>query len=327
MNAKGFAVDALKGFSMGAGVFPGVSAGTIALMTGIFQPLISSLSSILSVKNWKMLFSGDAKGFWKAINGDFLIPVGIGMVLGFLLLARLVSWSLAHWPIQTWSFFFGLILVSTLWLLADIKGWKLRDFLWLILGAGIGLALCLIKHPDQNHPNTALWYTGLSGALAVCSMILPGIAGSFILVMMGNFNFMLDVLNDSVSHLLGGSGTAQWGQLLVFVAGCVIGIVIFSKALNALLEKHGRPTLLVLFGFVLGFLYAIWPWADKVSIAASQLLRIGDTAGAEALRLAGTVPEGFPLELQIPSAILFFLIGGAAVAALEILTKKRKSNA
>lgn len=297
MKARGFIINTLKGFSMGAGVFPGVSAGTVALMTGIFRPLIASLAAMLSVENWKKLFKGDAKGFWKAINGEFLVPVAIGMVLGFLILARLVGWSLGHWPIQTWAFFFGLILVSTVWLLADMKGWKAVDVLWLLLGIGAGLALCLVKHPDQNNPNTALWYTALSGALAVCSMILPGIAGSFILVMMGNFNFMLDVLNGSVSHLLGGAGTPQWSQLLVFVLGCALGIVAFSKALNALLEKHGRPTLLVLFGFVLGFLYAIWPWNGNTSS-----------------------------DLQIPSAVLFFLLGGAAVAALQLFTKKEKEQ-
>ena len=184
------------------------------------------------------------------------------------------------------------------------------------------MALCLVQQPDQNHPNTALWYTGLSGALAVCSMILPGIAGSFILVMMGNFTFMLEVLNGTVSHLLGGDGVAQWGQLLVFVLGCVLGIVAFSKGLNALLEKHGRPTMLVLFGFVLGFLVAIWPWTDKVSIAAAQLLRAGDAAGAEAIKLAGSVPAGLAIDPQIPLALFAFIVGGAVVAAIEIPSKK-----
>lgn len=322
MNLKEYSINTLKGFSMGAGVFPGVSAGTVALMTGIFRPLIASLSAILSLENWKLLFKGDAKGFWKAINGEFLLPCAIGMVLGFLVLARLVGWALSYWPVPTWAFFFGLILVSTIWLLTDFKDWTWRDALPLAIGAGIGVALCLVQQPDQNHPNTALWYTGLSGALAVCSMILPGIAGSFILVMMGNFTFMLEVLNGTVSHLLGGDGVAQWGQLLVFVLGCVLGIVAFSKALNALLEKHGRPTMLVLFGFVLGFLVAIWPWADKVSIAAAQLLRAGDAAGAEAIKLAGSVPAGLAIDPQIPLALFAFIVGGAAVAAIEIPSKK-----
>lgn len=322
MNLKEYSINTLKGFSMGAGVFPGVSAGTVALMTGIFRPLIASLSAILSLENWKHLFKGDAKGFWKAINGEFLLPCAIGMVLGFLVLARLVGWALSYWPVPTWAFFFGLILVSTIWLLTDFKDWTWRDALPLAIGAGIGVALCLVQQPDQNHPNTALWYTGLSGALAVCSMILPGIAGSFILVMMGNFTFMLEVLNGTVSHLLGGDGVAQWGQLLVFVLGCVLGIVAFSKALNALLEKHGRPTMLVLFGFVLGFLVAIWPWSDKVSIAAAQLLRAGDAAGAEAIKLAGSVPAGLAIDPQIPLALFAFIVGGAVVAAIEIPSKK-----
>ncbi|HOE93950.1 MAG TPA: DUF368 domain-containing protein [Candidatus Cryptobacteroides sp.] len=323
MNSRKFIVNSLKGFSLGAGVFPGVSAGTIALMTGIFAPLIDSLNSILSISNWKMLFKGDFKGFWKGINGSFLLPVGIGMILGFLILAKFVAWALSYYPIPACSFFFGLILVSTIWLLSDIKGWKVADVIWLAIGIGIGVALCLIKQPDQNNPNTAYWYTCLSGALAICSMILPGIAGSFILVMLGNFNYMLNVLNGTVSHVLGGAGTAQWGPLLVFILGCLIGIVAFSKFLHWLLEKHGRPTMLALFGLVLGFLVAIWPWADKVSIAAAQLMRTGDTLGAEAVRLSSVIPDGMELNLQIPWAIGFFILGAAFVVVLEFFTRKK----
>ena len=193
-----------------------------------------------------MLFKGDFKGFWKGINGGLLLPVTIGMILGFLILAKFVAWSLSYYPIPAWSFFFGLILVSTIWLLSDIKGWKIADVIWLAIGIGIGVTLCLIKQPDQNNPNTAYWYTCLSGIVAICSMIFPGISGSFILVMFGNFNYMLNVLNGTVSHVLGGAGTAQWGPLLVFLLGCLIGIVAFSKFLHWLLEKHGRPTMLAL---------------------------------------------------------------------------------
>lgn len=323
MNSNKFIVNSLKGFSLGAGVFPGVSAGTIALMTGIFAPLIDSLNSILSFSNWKLLFKGDFKGFWKAINGSFLLPVGIGMILGFLVLAKFVAWSLSYYPIPAWSFFFGLILVSTIWLLSDIKGWKIADVIWLAIGIGMGVALCLIKQPDQNNPNTAYWYTCLSGVVAVCSMILPGIAGSFILVMFGNFNYMLNVLNGTVSHVLGGGGTAQWGPLLVFILGCIIGIIAFSKFLHWLLEKHGRPTMLALFGLVLGFLVAIWPWADKVSIAAAQAMRGGDALGAESIRLSSIVPAGMNLDFQIPWAIAFFILGAAFVGVLEFFKKKK----
>lgn len=322
MNFRSIVTDGLKGFSMGAGVFPGVSAGTIALMTGIFTPLIDALNAILTLSNWKKLIKGDFKGFWKAINGSFLVPMGIGMVLGFLVLAKAVAWALAYYPIPSWAFFFGLILVSTVLLLSDIKNWKIVDVLWLCLGISIGVSLCLVQHPDQNHPNTAYWYTCLSGALAVCSMILPGIAGSFILVMMGNFNYMLDVLNGSVSALLGGAGTAQWGTLLVFVLGCVIGIVAFSKVLHWLLNKHSRPTMQVLLGFVLGFLLAIWPWADKVSIAAAQSLRAGNASISEAIKLAGEVPAGFEFNMQIPWAIAFFVLGAALVLLLQVSSRK-----
>ena len=296
MNPGKSLSDGLKGFSMGAGIFPGVSAGTIALMTGIFQPLIDSLDALLTISNWKKLFKGDFKGFWEAVNGRFLLAVGIGTVLGFIVLARAVEWTLAYYPIPTWAFFFGLILVSTIWLMTDIKGWKAGDFAWAAAGVAIGIALCLVS-PSGGETNTSWWYTFLSGALGVCSMILPGISGSFILVMLGNFDYMLDVLN-----------TFQWGPLLVFVLGCAVGIVLFSKGLHWLLAHHERPTMLTLFGLVLGFLIKIWPWADTDAIANAQVLRTGSAA---------------PVDMQIPLAVVFFIIGAAAVVAAESITHRK----
>lgn len=295
MKLKRFGIDALKGFSMGAGVFPGVSAGTIALMTGIFQPMLDSLNALLSAKNWKMLFHGDFRGFWKAIGGNFLISVGIGTLLGFVILARLVEYTLANFPIPTWAFFFGLILVSTLYLLANIKAWKAGDAAMLMLGMAIGVGLCLLTPSGKT--NTALWFTFLSGALGVCSMILPGISGSFILVMMGNFDYMIKVLNN-----------LEWGPLLVFALGCVTGLLAFSKFLHWLLERHERSTMLVLFGLVLGFLIKIWPWADKATIAAAQSLRTGSSN---------------PLDMQIPAAAIAFAAGALLIVLIESFARKK----
>lgn len=297
MKLKRFGIDALKGFSMGAGVFPGVSAGTIALMTGIFQPMLDSLNALLTAKNWKMLLHGDAKGFWKAINGNFLLALGIGTLLGFVILARVVEYTLANFPIPTWAFFFGLILVSTIYLLADIKGWKFRDALMLLIGIAIGVGLCLLSPAGKT--NTSPWYTFISGALGVCSMILPGISGSFILVMLGNFDYMIGVLN-----------SLQWGPLLIFGLGCVVGLLAFSKFLHWLLDKHERPTMLVLFGLVLGFLVKIWPWADKAAIEAAQVLRTG---------------SGSPVDMQIPAAAIAFAAGALLIVLIEAIGKKKDS--
>ena len=165
------AVNVLKGFSMGTGVFPGVSAGTIALITGIFQPLLDSLDALLTPSNWKMLLKGHVKEFSKAVNLRFLVTVGIGTLAGFVLLARLVEFVLARFPVQTWAFFFGLILVSTIWLLSDIKKWRILDVFYLLCGIALGIWLCLVS-PTQT-PDS-MWFVALSGALGVVSMILPG---------------------------------------------------------------------------------------------------------------------------------------------------------
>ena len=280
MKLKEFTITGLKGFSMGAGIFPGVSAGTVALMTGIFRPLIASLSAILSLENWKLLFKKDFKGFWKAINGEFLLPCVIGMALGFLVLARLVGWALSYWPIPTWAFFFGLILASAFFMLKAVKGWKVPDALLLAAGIGLGLAVCTLT-PSQTPDN--MFFIFLCGAIAICTMILPGVSGSFILVVMGKYDYMMS----AVSNL-------DWGVLAVFALGCLAGILAFAKLLHWLLARWERQTMLVLTGFVLGSLVKVWPWAN--------------------------VPAG--ADPRVGSAVLWCLLGVALIVAIELLAKK-----
>ncbi len=290
------AANVLKGFSMGTGVFPGVSAGTIALITGIFQPLLDSLDALLTPSNWKMLLHGHASEFAKAVNLRFLLTVGIGTLAGFVLLARLVEYVLAHFPVQTWAFFFGLILVSTIWLLTDIKKWKVSDVLYLLSGIAIGVWLCLVS-PTQT-PDS-MWYVALSGALGVVSMILPGISGSFILIMLGKYDYMLGAINN-----------LEWWPLTVFVLGCGAGLVLFSKGLHWLLAHYERPTMLVLLGLVLGFLIKIWPWNDMEAIA----------------RADGLAAPAAGQPLHVPGAVIWFIIGSLLVCALYLTTRKSASR-
>lgn len=291
-SLKKDAVTVLKGFSMGTGVFPGVSAGTIALITGIFQPLLDSLDALLTPSNWKMLLRGHAAEFSKAVNLRFLLTVGIGTLAGFVLLARLVEYVLAHFPVQTWAFFFGLILVSTIWLLTDIKKWKVSDVLYLLCGVGIGIWLCLVS-PTQT-PDS-MWYVALSGALGVVSMILPGISGSFILIMLGKYDYMLSAINN-----------LQWWPLAVFFLGCGAGLVLFSKGLHWLLAHYERPTMLVLLGLVLGFLIKIWPWNDMEAIA----------------RADGVDLTAVSQNLHIPGAVIWFVVGSLLVCVLYLTARK-----
>ena len=288
-------VVALKGYAMGAAnVIPGVSGGTIALLTGIFNELIDALNAVLSVSSWKLLLKGDFKGFWKAIHGTFLLWLAIGVIVSVFSLAKLMEYVLAHHPVQTWAFFFGLIIVSAIFMLIDIKDWKGSDVIWLILGIALGAVICMLSPTETT---SDMWFIAVCGAIAICTMILPGISGSFILVLLGKYEYIMK----AVSEL-------NIPVLLVFAIGCVIGIAAFSKFLHWLIGKFEKHTLLVLIGFTLGALIKVWPWADKAANEAANVLN-GNHVGA----------------LHVPGAIIWALVGVAMVLALELLTRKKES--
>ena len=289
-------VVALKGFAMGAAnVIPGVSGGTIALLTGIFNELIESLNALMSVSSWKMLLQGRFADFWKAIHGTFLLWLAIGVVLSVFSLAKLMEYVLSHHPVQTWAFFFGLIIVSAIFVLSDIKGWKGSDILWLVAGIVLGAFICLMS-PTETTSDP--WFIALCGAIAVCTMILPGISGSFILVLFGKYEYIMK----AVSEL-------NIPVLLIFALGCVIGIIAFSKFLHWLIGKYEKQTLLVLIGFTIGALVKVWPWADKAANEAANALT--------------GVPPG---TLHVPGAVLWALIGAGLVLVLELLSANSRTS-
>ena len=302
------AVVALKGFAMGAAnVIPGVSGGTIALLTGIFNELIESLNSILSVSSWKLLLKGKVKEFWENIHGTFLLWLGVGVIVSVFSLAKLMEYVLAYHPIQTWAFFFGLIVVSGLYMLYDIKEWKISDGAWLVFGIALGAVICLLS-PTQT--TDASWFIMVCGAIAICTMILPGISGSFILVLFGKYEYIMSAISE-----------LNWPVLIMFGIGCVLGIAAFSKFLHWLIARFERPTLITLIGFTLGSLVKVWPWSDKVSVLTAQLMREGQTVeeariGVDALMDLG-VDLTSVINPQTFSAVLWMAIGAALVVALE----------
>ena len=286
-------VVALKGFAMGAAnVIPGVSGGTIALLTGIFNELIEALNAIMSVSTWKLLIKGQFKEFWETIHGTFLLWLAIGVIISVFSLAKLMEYVLAHHPVQTWAFFFGLIVVSAVFMLSDIKGWKGKEVAWLVLGIALGAFICLLSPTETT---SDMWFIAVCGAIAICTMILPGISGSFILVLLGKYEYIMKAVSD-----------LNIPVLLVFAIGCVIGIVAFSKFLHWLIGKYEKQTLLVLIGFTIGALVKVWPWADKVACEAANVL---NGQSVEALHIGG--------------AVLWAVIGAGLVLALELLTRKK----
>ena len=290
--AKDF-VTALKGFGMGAAnVIPGVSGGTIALLTGIFGKIIGCLNALMEVRTWKLLLKGDFKGFWERIDGRFLVALGIGVVASVFTLARLMKFVLLHYPVQTWGFFFGMIAASAAVMLLDIKGWKPADIGWTVLGLALGLAVCTLsptRTPDD------LWFVFLCGALAICTMILPGMSGSFVLLILGKYDYIMTAIS-----------TFNVPVLLVFGAGCAVGILAFSKFLHWMLARCERQTLLVLVGFVIGSLVKVWPWNDPAAVDAAN-------------RLNGAPADA----LHIPGAVIFALAGLALVLLLEHFGRRR----
>ena len=189
---------AIKGACMGAAdVIPGVSGGTIAFIMGIYDEFVGSIASINS-EAVRLLLHGRFKEFWKHINGSFLLSLLTGIGVSVVSLAGLMQYLLSSHPIQTWAFFFGLIVASSIFILRGISGWKVREGLFLIFGIILGAVICTLS-PTQT-PD-AMWFIFLSGAIAICAMILPGISGSFILLILGKYEFIMSQITTCISNL------------------------------------------------------------------------------------------------------------------------------
>ena len=311
---------AVKGACMGAAdVIPGVSGGTIAFITGIYDQLIESINSINGTA-LKLFFSGKFKEFWKHINGSFLVSLFCGILVSVLSLAGLMQYLLEHHPIQTWAFFFGLIVASSIFILRGIQGWNMKSAMFPVLGVVLGIVVCTLS-PTQT-PD-ALWFIFLSGAIAICAMILPGISGSFILLILGKYKYIMG----AITGLTTGAAVGESLVIIcVFAVGAVCGILAFSRLLHWLLARFNKETLMVLAGFIIGSLVKVWPWSNMEAIVISQFPEIADMAAATqqaipAEVLADYIPQ---VDMQISSAVLFALIGFFLVTGIEILGKAMK---
>ena len=312
----------VKGICMGAAdVIPGVSGGTIAFMTGIYEELVGSINSI-NGEAVKLLFSGKFKAFWKHINGNFLLSLVAGILISILSLAKLMTYLLTNHPIQTWAFFFGLIVASSIFILKGISGWKFKDIVMLILGIIIGIVVCTLT-PTQTPDG--LWFIFICGAIAICAMILPGISGSFILLILGKYEYMLGTITKITS---GDGRLLDFAVILIFVVGALIGILAFSRFLHWLLARYHRATLLVLAGFIIGSLVKVWPWSDMATVAASQHPELAALPSFiwedVAAQYSGLI------DYHIGGAVCFALVGFVLVVGIELVSnyigKKRGSS-
>lgn len=254
--------NALKGAAMGiAEVIPGVSGGTIAFISGIYERLLQAIKSF----NFSLIptFKKEGvRGVWRAIDGVFLFSLLGGMALGLLFGLMVITHFMETHPEPLWGFFFGLILASIFIMMKEIKQWKI---VWTALLAGAITAFVItVVSPAEG--NTSLWYVFVSGMLAICALMLPGISGSFILLLLGMYAYIIHTLKD----LLISPDLTKLIVIAVFGLGCIIGLTGFSRVLTWLFKNYQQWTLAAMVGFLFGSLNKIWPWRNTTAIADKE---------------------------------------------------------
>lgn len=238
-----------------ADVIPGVSGGTVAFISGIYDELLHSIKAI-DTEALRLLLKFKLKDFWVKINGRFLITLFAGIVTSLLSLAKLMTYLLTNHPILIWSFFFGLILVAAPLVLREIKHWSVNAIVSFVMGIAVAYYITVVT-PTES-PNN-LFFIFFSGALAICAMILPGISGAFILLLIGKYQYMITALIEFNIPIV-----------LVFVAGCLVGIISFSRLLSWVLDHYHSVAVALLAGFMLGSLNKVWPWREIKEYATNS---------------------------------------------------------
>ncbi|MGX1929451.1 DUF368 domain-containing protein [Flagellimonas sp. 2504JD4-2] len=297
-----YVIITLKGMAMGAAdVVPGVSGGTIAFISGIYEELITSINNI-DLSLLKVLRTEGIKAAWTKVNGNFLLALFLGIFISVLSLAKFLSWLLENQPILLWSFFFGLVLASIIFVGKEIKKWTLGTILIFIIGAAAAYFITELP-PNENVDN--LPYLFLSGALAVCAMILPGISGAFILVLLGSYKTILDAVHERDI------------KIVVTVAlGAVFGLLSFARLLKWMFKNYKNITLALLTGFILGSLNKIWPWKKVL-----ETKTFGDkTVVIDDINVWPTAFEG---DNQLILAIILALLGFSLIFILEKIASKK----
>ena len=312
-----YLVILFKGIAMGAAdVVPGVSGGTIAFISGIYEELIESIDKVnLGVfKVWK---KEGFKTAWTSINGSFLLALFSGIAISILSLAKLIKWLLHNEPILLWSFFFGLVLASILYIAKQIKGWSAKIILAIIVTSILSYFITLAEpfaSPDSP------FYLLFCGFIAIIAMILPGVSGAFILLILGAYQTAIDTLNNLME------GLTTWNMalfkdaflnFLLLAIGAVIGLKVFSKVLNWMFKHQKNLTLAVLTGFMIGSLNKIWPWKEILKTRINS-------KGEEVTLLDNSIlPSSYDGDNQMLMALVFIVIGFATILILESLGKQK----
>lgn len=292
----------LKGMAMGAAdVVPGVSGGTIAFISGIYEELITSINNI-DLSLIKMLRKDGIKAVWNKVNGNFLLALFVGIFISVLSLAKFLSWLLENEPILLWSFFFGLVVASIFMVGKEITRWNMGSIVILLLGAA--LAFFITELPASDNVDSLL-YLFLSGALAICAMILPGISGAFILVLLGSYKTILDAVHER-----------DFKIILTVGIGAIFGLLSFARLLKWMFNHYKNITLALLTGFILGSLNKIWPWKKvlETKTFGDKTIVVDDM---------NVLPGAFEGDSKLMLALVLAILGFSLIFILERLASKK----
>ena len=283
-----------------ADVVPGVSGGTIAFISGIYEELVGSINNI-NLSLFQTLRKDGFKAAWKQLNGNFLLALFLGIFISLFSLATLVSWLLENQPIMLWSFFFGLVAASIFFVGKAIEKWSIVTIIALIIGAAIAYFITTLP-PNENIDS--LPYLFLSGAIAVCAMILPGISGAFILVLLGSYKTILDAVHERDIKIV-----------LTVAIGAIFGLLSFARLLKWMFKHYKNLTLAVLTGFILGSLPKIWPWKKvlETKTFGEKIIPISEK---------NISPFAFEGDNQLLFAVVLAIVGFSLIFILEKAASK-----
>ncbi len=305
-SLRDYAVLTAKGFAMGASdVVPGVSGGTMAFILGIYEELLNSIKEVAQPDFLRTVFSFKIKEIFQKLNWEFLLAVGLGIIIAIFSLAPTLEHLLENRPVYLWSFFFGLVIASIITVRKRVTGWGAGPIAGVVVGAVV--AFVVVGLIPAQTPNT-WWFLILSGMIAICAMILPGISGSFILLLLGKYEFILNAVTERDFVSLG-----------LVAIGAAVGIVSIAQVLSWLFKRYHDVTVAVLIGLMIGSLRKIWPWKDVVN---SVMIDGEERILEEALYLPSVAKNGMN---EIAIALVIAIIGFSIVIVLERLAGNEKT--
>jgi putative membrane protein len=299
-----YLIISAKGLAMGAAdAVPGISGGTIAFISGLYEELVTTISNV-KPSLFKTLFKEGIASFWKEANGNFILALLSGIIVSYITFMKLAKYLLENHPILIWSFFFGLIVASIYFVGKQITKWNKGTIIALVIGAAIAFYISILPVMASNDNTYFLFFAGV---IAICAMILPGISGSFILIILGAYKSLSDAIHD-----------LDIKKLLIFTIGCVVGLLSFSHVLKWLFKNYHNVTLALLTGFIFGSLNTVWPWKETISWYTNS-------EGIKEPFLQQSIsPFNFAGDSQLLFATVLMIVGFLSIFILEKIGSTKK---